>query len=405
MIVLSSDQAVKDLLDKRSAIYSDRQEAYVGQAILSGGNRLLFLHYGPTWRMLRKMIHELLNIRRSISYVPYQDLENKQMLYELLTQPDGFLDSIRRYATSLTTSMVYGWRIKSLDDPRMVQLFRGVGQFTELIQGVEAALLDCFPLLRWLPDFLSPAKSRARELRRTENPLFVGHWLEVKKAIKQGTAKPSFCVDMAKSQESERFSDDLAAYTAGSVWEAGSDTTSCTLYGFVQAMLLFPDVQRKLQAHLDEIVGEERLPTVDDYPHLPFVRSCIKESLRWMPATILAFPHAVMEEDTYAGFRIPKGATVFNNAYTINMDSRRHPNPRQYNPDRYKDDSASLADSAASPDASKRDQFVFGAGRRICQGMVRRSSCSVWLGACTDRFTARCRTESILGYCSDNVGV
>lgn len=43
LIVLSSDQAVKDLLDKRSAIYSDRQDLYIGQTLGSGGLRFLML--------------------------------------------------------------------------------------------------------------------------------------------------------------------------------------------------------------------------------------------------------------------------------------------------------------------------------------------------------------------------
>jgi hypothetical protein len=42
-IVLSSAQAVKDLLDKKSALYSDRQEMYVGQTLGSGGLRLLMM--------------------------------------------------------------------------------------------------------------------------------------------------------------------------------------------------------------------------------------------------------------------------------------------------------------------------------------------------------------------------
>lgn len=43
LIVLSSDQAVKDLLDKRSAIYSARQDHYVGQQLCSGGMRFLMM--------------------------------------------------------------------------------------------------------------------------------------------------------------------------------------------------------------------------------------------------------------------------------------------------------------------------------------------------------------------------
>jgi hypothetical protein len=42
MIVLSSDQAIKDLLDKRSGIYSSRPDMYLGK-IVSGGYRMLLM--------------------------------------------------------------------------------------------------------------------------------------------------------------------------------------------------------------------------------------------------------------------------------------------------------------------------------------------------------------------------
>lgn len=41
MIVLSTDVAVKDLLDKRGAIYSGRPDSYVAQDLCSGGLRFL----------------------------------------------------------------------------------------------------------------------------------------------------------------------------------------------------------------------------------------------------------------------------------------------------------------------------------------------------------------------------
>jgi hypothetical protein len=43
LVVLSSDEAVKDLLDKKSGIYSDRQEMYIGQTLCSGDLRLLMM--------------------------------------------------------------------------------------------------------------------------------------------------------------------------------------------------------------------------------------------------------------------------------------------------------------------------------------------------------------------------
>lgn len=50
------------------------------------------------------------------------------------------------------------------------------------------------------------------------------------------------------------------------------------------------------------------------------------------------------------------------------MDPERHSNPRVFNPDRYKDDHTTLYQSAVG-DTIKRDNFVFGAGRRFCQGI------------------------------------
>ncbi|KAH8906486.1 putative cytochrome P450 [Coniochaeta sp. PMI_546] len=370
LVVLSSDKAVKDLLDKRSSIYSHRQEMYIGQTLCSGDLRVLMMPYTPRWRMSRKLVHSLLNVSAAKSYVPYQVLENKQMLYEMLTQPDGFLESIRRYSNALTTTMVFGWRTPTYEDDKMKQLFEGFSDFAELNQTGMAAIVDFFPWLRNLPDFLLPAAKKAKELHKREKALYLGHWLKAKEEVRNGTIKPCFCEDLVTSQRSQGFSDDQAAYISGTLLEAGSDTTSSTLYAFVQAMLLYPEVQRKAQEEIDRVVGLSRLPTMDDDSDLQYIRACMKETLRWMPTTILgAVPHAVIQDDYYEGFLIPKNAGVMNNVWSIHMDPSRHPEPRKFNPDRYRDDRQSLADAAANPEASKRDQFTFGAGRRICPGI------------------------------------
>lgn len=50
------------------------------------------------------------------------------------------------------------------------------------------------------------------------------------------------------------------------------------------------------------------------------------------------------------------------------MDPERSPNPRVFNPDRFKGDATSLYQSAVGG-TKNRDNFVFGAGRRMCQGI------------------------------------
>lgn len=55
MIVLSSDQAVKDLLDKRSGIYSSRPEVYLGN-IVSNNDRMLLMVSEPGCNIGEKML-------------------------------------------------------------------------------------------------------------------------------------------------------------------------------------------------------------------------------------------------------------------------------------------------------------------------------------------------------------
>ncbi|KAK4184938.1 cytochrome P450 [Podospora australis] len=370
MVVLSSDKAVKDLLDKKSNMYSDRMDMYIGQTLCSGDLRILMMGYTPRWRMCRKMVHTLLNISAAKSYVPYQMLENKQMLYEMIANPERAMFNVRRYTNALTTTMVFGWRTPTYEDEKMKQLFEGFSEFAEINQTGAAGLMDFFPILRNLPDFFLPARKVAREMHKKEKALYLSHWLKAKEDTLNGTITRCFSEDLVQAQKAEGFDDDQAAYISGTLLEAGSDTTSSTLYAFIQAMVLYPEIQKRAQEEIDRVVGDKRMPTMEDEMSLQYIRQIVKESLRWMPTTIMgAVPHAVTNDDYYEGYLIPKGAGVVNNVWSIHMDPARHPEPRKFNPDRYENDFQSLGDAAANPDHTKRDTFTFGAGRRICPGI------------------------------------
>jgi hypothetical protein len=43
-------------------------------------------------------------------------------------------------------------------------------------------------------------------------------------------------------------------------------------------MIAFPDVQRKTQAKIDEVVGHGKLPKFVDYECLPYIHTLVKET-------------------------------------------------------------------------------------------------------------------------------
>ncbi|KAK7416280.1 hypothetical protein QQZ08_012054 [Neonectria magnoliae] len=368
MIVLSSDVAVSDMLVKKSGNYSDRPDMFIGQKVASGNLRLVVMRYGDNWRMIHRMIHNIMNIKAAVTYVPYQDLENKFLLEGLLDTPEDFLAHLRRFTYSLSTQMIFGYRCINNKDPNLLQLFESFEKWGELAGSSSAQLADLFPILQKLPTFMTPNVRYAKKLFEVERKNYVGQWMRSKEALDSGKGLPCFCNDIYRVQSKEGFSDDAAGYISGSLLEAGSDTTASILYGFIQAILVWPEVQRRAQEEIDRVVGPGRLPTMDDYDNLPYIRCCIKESLRWMPTVILGVPHAAIKQDTYMGYNIPQGATIINNVWAIHMDPERSPNPRVFNPDRFKDDATSLYQSAVG-DTKNRDNFVFGAGRRLCQGV------------------------------------
>lgn len=57
---------------------------------------------------------------------------------------------------------------------------------------------------------------------------------------------------------------------------------------FVLAMVRHPEVALKIQAELDSVLGSaERLPSVEDREHMPYVRNAVSELLRWQPVSPL----------------------------------------------------------------------------------------------------------------------
>lgn len=72
-------------------------------------------------------------------------------------------------------------------------------------------------------------------------------------------------------------------------------------------MALHPEVQKKAQAELDRALGSICLPDFKDRPSLTYIEAIYREVLRWAPPALLSLPHAVINDDYYQGYLIPKG--------------------------------------------------------------------------------------------------
>ena len=371
MIVLASGGMIKKVVDKRSANYSDRLDSYARG--LYENTHILPRGYDASWRIDRRLYHMNLNVNTVHRYVPYLSVETLQLCIDLLDDSENFFDHIKRMSSSVASSLSYGFRIDSADSPVMNHMFKYNAFFLVIIS--RSKFLDWYPglrpLFRFLPIRLRPLARQAAKHLSDEKEHF-------SKLYDEAVSKdmPSFSKDIAAAQTAwketpngELLDHQAAAYTAGSAFEAGSDTTKNTITGFMQAMALFPEVVAEAHYELDSIIGEDRLPTIDDIPSLPYIRGIVKETLRWMPTAISgAAPHAATLDDKIDGYDIPAGAGVLLAVWTVNMDPELFPDPRRFEPRRH-NVGLSAGEAAQASNVHDRDHWTFGAGRRICPGL------------------------------------
>jgi cytochrome P450 len=314
---LSSPGTVKDLMDKKSAIYSSRPPLPLAN-LASGDRRQLFMEYGPRWRNVRKASHALLNAKTAITYEPIQNYESKQLIWDLLKTPDQFYEHNRRYSASVIMLVTYGYSLPNWDDPLIKEIYQILDNLTEFT-APGAHAIDSFPSLTILPQWLlGNWRTFGKKVYEHDSKVYMRLWNQLKKEVDDGIAKDCFCKTFYENNPAKQGIDDLqAAYTCGGLVEAGSETTSSTLNNWILAMTLFPEIAKIAQAEIDKVIGLTRLPTFADEVNLPYIRAMVKETLRWRPVNKFGMTHATSEDDWYEGYFIPKGTVAVLNWWYV----------------------------------------------------------------------------------------
>ncbi|KAF4586172.1 hypothetical protein EYR38_010446 [Pleurotus pulmonarius] len=374
MIILNTLQAARDLLEKRSAIYSDRPRSVLLEELMGWQDATTNMRYGPRFRKHRRFAQQTFNRGAVRSYQPLQRQEMGILLNSFASDPASFVQHFRRYGAATIMKITYGHDVKSYDD-KFVQLAEKAGTATIEVGTPAATLVDFIPLLKHLPSWMPGGgfKREARKCQALVQAMIDIPFESVRDSVINGNAPPSFTSSILESYcksgeiklpiEDER---DIKG-AAGTLYAAAEDTTVSTLTTFILAMVLYPEVFKKAQREIDAVIGRQRLPTFEDAASLPYLDCLVKEVYRWHPPVPLGLPHRLMADDIYDGHHIPKGATVLANIWGMAKNCQ---SPDTFYPERYLED----------PELPDPHSFVFGFGRRICPGRHFAHS-SVWLVA------------------------
>ncbi|THH18030.1 hypothetical protein EW146_g2895 [Bondarzewia mesenterica] len=364
IIILNSLKTATEMLEKKSAIYSDRPVLMMGSEIVGWKNTLALTPYGDRFREYRKMLHSLMGTRMHMErFHPIEELETHRFLRRILEKPDELPEHIRKTAGAIILTVSHGYLVKEHDDPFILNADIATDQFSRATEP-GAFLVDMVPALRHVPEWFPGAgwKRTAKKWivdlqRMADMPHeYVKQQMAFASSQASGTALPSFTssyLDQKLTPEQEH----NVKWAAASLYSGGADTTVSAIYSFFLAMTLYPEVQKKAQLELDSVIGSDRLPTYSDRANLPYVDALVKEVLRWNPVTPLGVTHRLMEDDIHDGYLIPKGSLVIPNIWNFLHDEQTYREPMKFNPDRF------IASEGREVELDPHT-FNFGFGRR-----------------------------------------
>ncbi|PKY05091.1 putative cytochrome P450 [Aspergillus campestris IBT 28561] len=359
-VVVSGLQEVRDIFIKQGANSQARPPSRF-QLLMRDGY-FPGLMNGEKWRHARKMWQTVLNGSAAKQYLPYQELETQQLLFDLLQAPNEWRDHIERYSNSVAMTMVNGRRIVSSADARVKETIQDLYDLSET--GVRGAFLDSWPFLWKIPQWFLPVCKQAREIAAKHRDLIWRNYSDVQDRTVKGAALPSFnnAIQEKLKQGWPGVSEIEGAEIGHHLLTGTTDTTASSLVNWVAAMCLNPEAQKKAQEEIDRVVGPDRLPTDDDAARLPYTQQVIQESQRWITAVPLSLPRAANGPVRWNGYEIAEETGLIMNSYAIHNDPSLFPEPQEFRPERWE----------GKPNASYNGDgqllFTFGAGRRICPG-------------------------------------
>jgi cytochrome P450 len=142
------------------------------------------------------------------------------------------------------------------------------------------------------------------------------------------------------------------------MFAAGSETSSTTLNWCMTELVRSPAVMAKAQAEVREAWKGKTMITEDDLEGLSYLKLVIKEALRLHCPLPLLLPRQCRETCQVMGYDIPKGTSVFINAWAICRDPKYWDDAEEFKPERFEKNSIDYK-------GTNYEFLPFGSGRRM----------------------------------------
>ncbi|XP_064203283.1 cytochrome P450 2K1-like [Anguilla rostrata] len=362
-VVLTGYEAVKEALVTQADDFGERglnamnSHNFQGKGILFG--------VGESWKTMRRFtLSTLRDFGMGRSTIEDRIIDEAQLLLEVFAQHQGkpfdVTTPMNSAVSNIICVLVFGNRFQ-YDDPQFLRLQQLVSENVRLAVSPMSQIYNAFPV----PIFRIGDIRKMGKNKIESSSYFRKVYKQRKEEHDSNDVRSFIDRFIAKQNEEHKnphtfFEEENMVLTVANLFGAGTETTSTTLRWGLLFMMKYPHIQEKVQAEIENVIGRERPPRIDDRKRMPYTDAVVHETQRFgniVPNNLL---HETRTDTTFRGYHIPKGTPVIPLLTSVLYDKTQWQTPHQFNPGHFLDAEGRFV---------KKDAFMpFSAGRRICVG-------------------------------------
>ncbi|CAI0387083.1 unnamed protein product [Linum tenue] len=316
------------------------------------GSDLVFTRYGESYKRLRKIcVVEVLGAGRVRYFRPVREEEVADLVRKFSRRAArGEAVDVSRemfwLSSRITCRTVLG-KARELDDG-FLRMVESVSEFLPAVTGYKAQLRRMRREMESMLDgIIDEHKERRAEGGGGNEEDLVDVLLNL-----QASGSTDFSLTM----------DNIKAVTV-EVFIAGVETSATAIDWTMAEMMKDERVLRKAQEEVRQVYRGKTNVDESSLHELKYLDLVIKESLRLHPPLPLLFPRESQAKVEVCGYEIPAKTKVIVNCWAIGRDPQYWIEPTKFYPERF-------ADSTIDYKGNNFEFIPFGAGRRMCPGML-----------------------------------
>lgn len=361
-VAIAAPELIHEILRDRPGRF--RRIRIMQDAMLDVGIDGVFTAEGTDWRRQRKLAMHALNTEHLRGFFQRLDqvTERLQRRWQRAAATGERVEAqsdLMRFTVDVTSGLAFGRDLNTLEQKGDVIQQHLDKVFPALAQRIFAP----FPYWRWLrlPVDRKLDAAMQKVLALVHDLVAEARARVASNANQRATPGNFLDAMVAAHGDDAAFTDAEVAGNALTMLLAGEDTTANSLAWMMHLMAEHPDVQSKMRAEADRVLGDAvRAPDYASTEALRYIEATAHEAMRLLPVAPLQ--GAEPNEDTIiGGVRVPKDTAIYLLAAHAAKAPANFTDPQSFRPDRWLE--------AANHGGHNRHAFVpFGAGPRFCPG-------------------------------------